>query len=390
MRKSLLLFAIFFAAYFNPRLHSQTLDPFYQTVVSNVSYDSLLTNLQEFESLGVKEVGNNELDDTRDWILNKYAGYGYTNIQIDTFTAWSITLYNIIVTKTGTLYPNIFVIVDGHYDTNNGTGTNDNGSGTSIILEAARILKDISTEYSIKFIHFSGEEGGYLGSDHYVNDIVNPQNMQIRIDFNIDEVGGIAGLSNDTLKCESDQSNPPSNDAVSDAFTDTLMTLTELYSTLKTIKTNAYGSDYVPFQQNGEIITGYYEYNRSDYVHTSDDFLIYLDTGYVFEIAKAATASTMYFARAYDVSVNNNDININSVLFSIYPNPFHDRISITSTVSGKKYNFSLYTCHGKPIYQNYFYDYSTVNLWDISPSIYLYHITDENGYVVDRGKLCSF
>lgn len=385
MRKSLFLFIIFFTAFFSLRLYSQTLDPFYQTVVSNVSYDSVLANLQEFEALGIKEVGNTELNDTRDWILNKYAEYGYTNIQIDTFTAWSNTLYNIIVTKTGTLYPNIFVIVDGHYDTNTGTGTNDNGSGTSIILESARVLKDINTEYSIKFIHFSGEEGGYLGSDHYVNDIVNPQNMQIRIDFNIDEVGGVAGLPNDTLKCESDQSNPPSNNAISDAFTDTLMTLTELYSSLETIKTNAYGSDYVPFQQNGEIITGYYEYNRSDYVHTSDDFLIYLDTSYVFEIAKAATASTMYFARAYDVPVN---VTENFPMHEIYvfPNPADDHVYFISP-ENKKMEVTIYNMNGEVIARKNCIGNDMVSLSSFPPALYYYVLCYDDGKIAKTGIL---
>lgn len=371
------------------KTQSQVLDPFYQTVVSNVSYDSVLTNLQQFEALGIKEVGNSELNDTRNWLLAKYAAYGYTNIQMDSLNAMGHELYNIIVTKTGTLYPNVYVIVDGHYDTNTGTGTNDNGSGTSVILEAARVMKNISTEYSVRFIHFTGEESGYLGSDHYINNVVNPQNMQIRIDFNIDEVGGVAGHPNDTLKCESDQSNPPSNNAVSDAFTDTLMTLTELYSTLKTVMTNAYGSDYVPFQQNGEIITGYYEYDHNNHVHSSTDFLSNLDTSYVYEITKAATASAMYFARAYDVSVNNNEISSGHERFSIYPNPFQDAVYIRPATQGKEYCFSLFTSMGEKIREKYFSDFTKINLFDLPSSIYIYTIHDENGNIVAKGKLSS-
>ncbi|MFH0866943.1 MAG: M28 family peptidase [Bacteroidota bacterium] len=368
-----------------PGLHAQTFDPFYQTVVSNISYDSVLANLQQFEALGVKEPGTNALNNTRDWILDKYINSGYTDIQVDSFNAWGDDYYNIIISKTGTLYPDTFVIIDGHYDTNNGTGTNDNGSGTSIILEVARVLKDIYTEYSIKFIHFSGEEMGYLGSDHYVNDIVNPQNMNIRIVFNIDEVGGVAGLPNDTVKCESDQSNPSSNDAISDAFTDTLMTLTEIYSSLKTIMTNAYGSDYVPFQQNGEIITGYYEYNKSDYVHTSDDFLLYLDTSYVYEIAKASAASTMYFARAYDVSVDNAEYNKQPNII-MYPNPFSNQVHISSGIN-IKLQFTLYNLTGQKIIERYFSGQTVLYLSELPASGYLFRITDSSGNMMKSGLL---
>jgi aminopeptidase YwaD len=365
--------------------NAQTIDPFYQSIVANVSYDSLLKNLQEFEALGVKEAGSSELNDTRDWILDKYNNYGYTDVQVDTFNAGPYELYNIIITKTGTLYPSKFVIVDGHYDTNSGTGTNDNGSGTSIILETARVLKNISTEYSVKFIHFSGEELGMNGSDHYVNTIVNPGNMNIRIVFNIDEVGGVAGLPNDTLKCESDQSNPGSNDAESDAFTDTLMTLTEMYSSLETIKTNAYGSDYVPFQQNGDIITGYYEYNRSDYVHTSNDFLVHLDTSYVFEIAKASAASTLYFARAYDVSVNVGDDKIPSQI-SVFPNPSEDNFYFRSDLN-KNIKIIIYNMNGEIVCEKDFTGNTSVSLKAFPHGLYFYMLSSCDGSVLKTGIL---
>ena len=40
-------------------------------------------------------------------------------------------------------------------------------------MEIARILKDVPTEYSIKFIHFTGEEQGLLGSKNFVTNVVN-------------------------------------------------------------------------------------------------------------------------------------------------------------------------------------------------------------------------
>jgi Zn-dependent M28 family amino/carboxypeptidase len=63
-------------------------------------------------------------------------------------------------------------------------------------------LKNVNTEYSIKFINFTAEETGYTGSTNYLNSIVIPQNLDIRLVFNIDEVGGVAGQVNDIIKCE--------------------------------------------------------------------------------------------------------------------------------------------------------------------------------------------
>jgi Zn-dependent M28 family amino/carboxypeptidase len=385
--KTKLTLIFFLSAFFCCTLKSQTINPYFQSIVANVRYDSIYQYLHKFESLGVKEPGTAALNNTKNWLLTKYTNLGYTDITIDTFSQSGHEMYNIVVTKTGTLYPNKFVIVDGHYDTYTGTGTNDNGSGTSIILEIARVLKNITTEYSVRFIHFSAEELGTVGSDHYVNNIVGPQNMQIRLVFNIDEVGGVAGYSNDTIKCESDQSNPSSNNVTSAAFTDSLRTLTQLYSNLKTKLSNAYGSDYVPFQQNGEIITGYYENRASNYVHSANDFLSHVDTSYVYQIAKAATGATLFFARAYDVSVGMTENDVVSERISVFPNPFNDKIFICPNNTSDYYTFVLYNENGEKILQQQFINQNIVDLSFLRSTLYFYMIYDKKGVIINSGKV---
>jgi Zn-dependent M28 family amino/carboxypeptidase len=278
---------------------SQTLNPFFQNIVNQVSYDSLLNTLKKIELLGVKTAPSPALSNASVWLYNKYLSYGYTNIKRDSFLNSSDTLLNIIVTKTGTTHPESILVICGHYDSESGPGVNDNGSGVSIILEIARLLKNIPTEYSIKFINFTGEEQGFWGSHHYVDYIAVPQNQDIFLVFNIDEVGGIAGLLNNIIKCEKDLSSPQANNALSSAYTDTLSNLVHQYSSLQTEFSNAYGSDYVPFQQSGFVITGLFEKNQSSVVHSTDDRLINLDTSYVFEIAKASVGASLYLAKAF-------------------------------------------------------------------------------------------
>jgi hypothetical protein len=371
-------------------IHAQNLNTFYQSVVSSISYDSILKNLKTFENYGVKSPGSAALSNTKNWIISQYTRFGYTDIVTDAYTANSNNLANIVVTKTGTLYPDIFVIVDAHYDTQTGKGTNDNGSGTSVILEMARVIQTINTEYSVRFIHFSGEEEGFWGSQHYVNAIVAPGNMDIRLVFNIDEVGGVAGMDNNTVRCESDQSSPTTNNAASAAFTDTLVTLTGIYSSLQTKITNAYGSDYMPFQSNNNIITGYYEDNESSYVHSSNDLLTHVDTSYVYEIAKGATGATLYFARAY-LLTGNQEIKGNSADLILYPNPFHDRIFIHYGSPDEDYIFSLFDANGKLILKRKInsQDHS-IDLSSIRSTLYYFLVTGSEGEIIKSGKLFKY
>lgn len=285
-------------------------DPFIQQIVNQVSADSILSYLQKLESFGMKSPDSTALNAARDWLYTKYLNYGYTDIAYHDFTYSSYTLQNIIVTKEGISSPDVTLIIDGHYDTIGGPGVNDNGSGVAVILETARLLANIECDYTIKFINFSAEEQGLIGSNAYVNQIVVPQNMNILLVFNIDEVGGVAGMVNNTITCERDEGSPSSNNAASAAYTDTLAALTETYSNLSTVIAHAYGSDYMPFEDAGYVITGYYETNESPYPHGPNDILANMDPVYVTEITKGAIANALYFARSekYYLKIFHNPI----------------------------------------------------------------------------------
>jgi len=92
-----------------------------------------------------------------------------------TFTAGPIPQFNVLAEIPGTDLANEIVIVGGHIDSWDGArGAQDNGTGTSTTLEAARILKKTLDELgvqprrTIRFMLWSGEEQGLLGSRAYI------------------------------------------------------------------------------------------------------------------------------------------------------------------------------------------------------------------------------
>ena len=337
-------------------LHSaQTFVQAYQDRVNQTTQNNINSYLTEFATFGVKTTGSTNNNNAFNWLKNKYLSFGYTAAQIseNAFTYNGATTKNLILTKTGTKYPNIFVIVCGHYDTIAGPGVNDNGSGTSVILEMARILKDVPTEYSIKFINFTGEEQGLRGSQNYVNTVVNATNpkMNIKVVFNIDQVGGVAGEVNNTITCERDINNTPStNNAASNTVTQELMNCVELYSPLQTNLSYAYGSDYMPFQSNGEVITGFYEFNESTRPHSASDTYANMDPVFVFNVTKAALGAVQHFATADITTLSINDCPPEKMLQSlrIYPNPASDFINIEMLNTNlKDFSFSITDLSGK-------------------------------------------
>ena len=82
-----------------------------------------------------------------------------------------VEVYNTVADLRGTERPDEFVILGGHLDSwDLGTGTTDNGTGSMVVMEAARTLAKLNVrpKRTIRFILFTGEEQGLIGSKEYV------------------------------------------------------------------------------------------------------------------------------------------------------------------------------------------------------------------------------
>ena len=105
------------------------------------------------------------------WIDSQFTSFGLNTTQ-HTFDPSFAP--NVIGELPGTTRPDDIYVISAHYDTyiQYGSqylapGADDNGSGTSAVLMAARILSQYQFEGTIRFIAFSGEEQWMVGSDAY-------------------------------------------------------------------------------------------------------------------------------------------------------------------------------------------------------------------------------
>ena len=357
----------------------------YKDRADMVTQTNINNNLQEFAGLGVKKTGTTANNNAFDWLKNKYLSYGYTasDFSEDAFTYGGNASKNFIITKTGTVYPNKYVIICGHYDTIIGPGVSDNGSGTSIILEAARILKDVPTEYSIKFIHFSGEEQGLVGSNHYVNNVAyqgSTRVLDIKLVLNIDQVGGLIGNNNNTINCERDEGGISSNNAISNTMTQELMTCTTLYSPLQTNLSHAYSSDYMPFEAKGYTITGFYETIESNNQHTVSDTYANLDPVYVFNVGKAAVGALQHFAVATTTSNllgTKETIQNSAEAVRVYPNPAKDLLTIEFQQKVKQFKVEINDMVGNSVLN--VENEEKINTSGLKNGVYMVTIKTEKG-----------
>jgi Zn-dependent M28 family amino/carboxypeptidase len=97
-----------------------------------------------------------------------------TRIEIEInnkFIPGPIAVYNTVGEIKGSEKPDEYVILGAHLDSwDLAQGTTDNGTGSMVVLEAARILvkSGVKPKRTIRFVLFTGEEQGLHGSKAYV------------------------------------------------------------------------------------------------------------------------------------------------------------------------------------------------------------------------------
>ncbi len=92
-------------------------------------------------------------------------GFGYV-VKEDPFSFEGETFANLITQKDGARGD---FIVGAHFDAVEGSpGADDNASGVAALLELARELRDHPAVERIRFVGFTLEEWGMVGSAHYV------------------------------------------------------------------------------------------------------------------------------------------------------------------------------------------------------------------------------
>lgn len=95
----------------------------------------------------------------------------YADLAIPNTIGGSITAANVIAELRGSEKPDEFVILGAHLDSwDLGTGALDNGCNAALVVDALRAIKasGVRPQRTIRFILFSGEEEGMVGSHNYI------------------------------------------------------------------------------------------------------------------------------------------------------------------------------------------------------------------------------
>jgi hypothetical protein len=185
-----------------------------QTIEKLVSFRSRHTL-----SSDVPASAGNGINAAAEWIKSELESYskacgGCLEVKTDEFTQESgnripkpTKLTNVYAILKGSDPANAsrIILVSGHYDSRNSEtndaagaspGANDDGSGTAVSIECARVLSRQKFPATLIFLIVAGEEQGLYGSAHFAK-MAKAQGWNIEAVLNNDIVGGDKSLGQD-------------------------------------------------------------------------------------------------------------------------------------------------------------------------------------------------
>lgn len=246
----------------------------------------LLGYLENITSFGPRLTGTEACDQAGQYLYDTFEDMGLA-VRFHNYTDNTVSGSNIEATIQGSNSTNIFIIC-AHYDSvTTSPGADDDGTGVAAVLAAAYIMRNYEFHHTIRFVCFSGEEQGLIGSNHYAEDAYNNNDTIIAV-LNADMIGFATSTFDGTT-------GKIYENAASEWIVEYTQNISQLYAEYINIELipqgETWGSDHYYFWQYGYDAVFYHEYNFNDYYHSLDDTIEHLNMSYTTRFSRLILAT---------------------------------------------------------------------------------------------------
>jgi hypothetical protein len=273
-----------------------TMDDVVVGMLEEVDESVYLNYLEDIVGFGPRRTGTSSCIAAAEYIFDQFESMGL-DVRYHHWSNSGYTSDNIEATINGTdeTSDEIYIIC-GHYDTvSSSPGADDDASGTVAVIVAAYIMSQYQFNNTIKFVTFSGEEQGLLGSEVYAQE-ASAQGWNIEGVLNADMISyAITSSDGNNLVVYK-------NTASSWLYTYTTNVNNEYSDYIGPLTLHdggsSSGSDHYYFWQYGFSAVFYFEYEMTPYYHSSDDTIAHINTTYAVKNIKLILATLAELAEA--------------------------------------------------------------------------------------------
>ncbi len=274
-------------------------------IVAAVEQASLQSTVQTLQDFGTRHSQSAGGLQASYWIRDQFLSYGYADVVLDDYNSWND---NVVCTKTGAVHPDRIIVIGAHYDSinpsnnNDAPGADDNATGSTCVLTAARLFADHEFENTIVFITFSGEEEGLYGSEAWANEAA-AQGLDIVAMVNLDMLAYRA--AGDAADC--DVVVNTASQPLREVTYDCAATYVPGFALVDGSLPLGASSDHASFWAAGFRAVMLFEDTGqySPYIHTANDVIgtSANDFAFMAQNVKVALATTAALARPFRVAI---------------------------------------------------------------------------------------
>ena len=354
----------------NPKYAVDTI-PMVFDLIQEVDTGQFMPTIRHLSDYTTRLCTSPEAFEAQNWIKSQFEGYGL-NTTLQDFPYWGGPCSdNVIATLPGKVTPEEYVLVGSHYDSYSfggvAPGADDNASGTSGVLETARILSNYAFERSIVFCTFSAEEMGLIGSEYYASHAA-ALGKDILGYFNFDMIGYL----NPGDPIHTDMIAPPSAAELENFYRDVAAIYLPDFG-VEEAEPIGGDSDHTSFNNNGYM--GIFPFedtpNYSPYIHTAQDLIgpsvNSTEMAKTFIQANLACLATLAIPYDSTVGIRPRPERVSEV--RIFPNPAHDIVSV-SNVKGKTMEVRVTGLSGQTLFEKRVKGQTTLDISRLASGIY--------------------
>lgn len=273
----------------NPKLFSPSfLNYDVVELIEQLDEDMMLGYLENLTAFGPRVTGQPACEEAGRYIYSEFEDMGLS-VRYHNWTHDQWIGSNIEGTLSGyNQSSDCIYVICAHYDSVPGSpGADDDGSGTALVLAAAEIMSQYSFEHTVRFVAFSGEEQGLLGSHYYVEEAYqNGDNIIAAL--NADMIGyAVTTSDGKKIKVYDDDESQWITD-----FTTDISQIYYEYIDLDVIDSGwTWGSDHYSFWEFGYNAVFYHEYHFNSYYHSPQDIIENMNLTYAVKCSKLILAT---------------------------------------------------------------------------------------------------
>lgn len=186
---------------------------FIKSLVDSISSAELKGYVLALQNMGTRYAPSRGNLRAAEYLRTAFAAAGLRDTGFDEFSyydeetgTWE-TSRNVVASKPGASSPETIVVIGAHFDgvartaadgrtslldrENPAPAADDNATGVAAVLAAARVLAPLEFDRTLRFVAFSAEEAGSLGSAHYAAEAARKGERIVAM-ISVDMIGGVS------------------------------------------------------------------------------------------------------------------------------------------------------------------------------------------------------